>query len=108
MNTVLLGALAMASAIAGLFFLRFWRDTHDRLFLMFALAFWALGINWLGLGALGDASVEATTPFYVLRLLAFVLIIVAVADKNRATAPARRPPRATPAARRDWTVPDSR
>ena len=49
MQPIVLGALAMASAVAGLFFLRFWRETRDRLFAMFALAFWVLGVNWLGL-----------------------------------------------------------
>ncbi len=99
MNDVLLGALAMASTIAGLFFLRFWRDTRDRLFLMFALAFWALAVNWFGLGMMRDSTIEAKTPFYVVRLLGFLLIVVAIADKNRATARTTpRPPRRQPAA----------
>jgi hypothetical protein len=92
MTNALLGAVAMASAVAGLFFLRFWRDTRDRLFLMFGLAFWTLSFNWIGLVALSDASVESRTPFYVMRLLAFLLIVVAIADKNRAAARSRRPP----------------
>jgi hypothetical protein len=82
MQSVALGALVMASAVAGLFFLRFWRETRDRLFAMFALAFWVLGVNWLGL-ALSEQP-ETRTFFYVLRLLAFVLILVAIVDKNRA------------------------
>jgi hypothetical protein len=45
---VAMGALAMAFAVAGLFFLRFWRDTKDRLFAFFALAFFALAANRLG------------------------------------------------------------
>jgi hypothetical protein len=81
MIQMLLGALVTASFVVGLFFARFWRDTHDRLFLMFALAFWVLAANWLGLGL--TEKPEARTFFYVLRLIAFALIIVAIIDKNR-------------------------
>ena len=35
----LLGAIAMASLVAALFFFRFWRQTHDAFFLLFATAF---------------------------------------------------------------------
>jgi hypothetical protein len=86
---LLLGALVMASATAGLFFLRFWRETRDRLFAMFALAFWTLAVNWLGL-ALTAAPEESRTFFYVLRLCAFLLILLAIVDKNRATARPKR------------------
>lgn len=79
---MLLGALVMASAVIGLFFLRFWRDTRDRLFLMFSLAFWVLAANWLGLGLLVREE-EARTLLYVVRLVAYVLILVAIVDKNR-------------------------
>ena len=88
------GALVMGTLVVGLFFLRYWRATGDRLFVMFALAFWALGINWLGLALLATTH-EARTAFYLLRLLAFVLILAAIADKNRgrrAAGRAARPP----------------
>ena len=39
LNAVLMGAVAMASFVAMLFFLRFWRQTRDSLFLLFAIAF---------------------------------------------------------------------
>jgi len=84
---VLLGVTVLASATAGLFFLRFWRDTHDRLFALFAVAFWLLALNWLGLAVVAEPE-EARTLLYLVRLAAFVLIIVAIVDKNRA---ARRP-----------------
>ena len=44
------GAIAMGCLIAGLFFLRFWRDSRDGLFLNFALAFWIFAINYGVLG----------------------------------------------------------
>lgn len=77
------GASAMAAAVAGLFFMKFWRQTGDRFFLVFGLAFWALCLNWAGLAAT-SAGDESRTYLYLIRLAAFVLILVGVADKNRA------------------------
>jgi hypothetical protein len=84
-NRFLLGGLVMACAVVGLFFLRFWRKTRDRLFLIFALAFWLLGTNWLFL-AFVEAD-ETRTWLYVLRLVAFCLIIYGIVDKNRQRTP---------------------
>jgi uncharacterized protein DUF5985 len=76
------GAIAMGSAVAGLFFLRFWRATHDRLFVYFAAAFWALAVERVMFVAL---SVHEDTQHWVflVRLAAFLLIIAAIIDKNR-------------------------
>jgi Family of unknown function (DUF5985) len=82
MEEFMIGAIAMGSAIAALFFLRFWRDTGDRLFFMFALSFLLLGITRLGL-AFSHDSVEGETHWYWVRLVAFVLILIAIVDKNR-------------------------
>ncbi|MGH9889196.1 MAG: DUF5985 family protein, partial [bacterium] len=77
------GASAMAALVAGLFFMRFWRQTRDRFFLVFGLAFWALCLNWVGLAATSGGD-ESRTYFYLVRLAAFVLILAGVADRNRA------------------------
>lgn len=82
MNEFLWGALAMASWVAGLFFLQFWRSTRDRLFLFFCLAFWVFSLTWIGLGVL-QPPLESRHYTYVFRLLAFALIIVGIVDKNR-------------------------
>ncbi|MEO8185155.1 MAG: DUF5985 family protein [Deltaproteobacteria bacterium] len=82
MNQLLCGALTMAAWVAGLFFFRFWRVSGDRLFLFFLLAFWSLALNWLGLALLPAAS-ESRHGVFLLRLLAFALIIAGVVDKNR-------------------------
>lgn len=77
------GALFLGYALSSLFFLRFWRDSRDRLFGMFALAFAMLATQRLLLGlALGREAFELL--YYGLRLLAFLVIIVAIVDKNRA------------------------
>lgn len=82
-NQLLLGAIAMASVIVALFFLRFWRNTRDRFFLFFAIAFGLEGINRVLL-ALNQGSSEHEPIYYVIRLLSFVLILIAIVDKNRA------------------------
>jgi uncharacterized membrane protein HdeD (DUF308 family) len=112
MEQFVMGAIAMASTMAALFFLRFWRDTGDRLFAMFALAFLLLGITRFGLAmsheapaveaaAVADESAqdaappeepdaeqtpevdESKTHWYWVRFAAFLLILIAIADKNR-------------------------
>lgn len=82
LDAFLLGASAMGSLAAALFFLRFFRRTHDRFFLLFSAAFAIEGLSRLPL-ALGAPSSE-TEPFYYLpRLVAFSLIALAVILKNR-------------------------
>lgn len=76
------GMLAMASLVAGLFFLRYWKVTGDRLFAFFALAFAMLSINYLVLTAV-DPAFEARHLIYLIRLAGFLLIIVGIVDKNR-------------------------
>ncbi|HEX5726285.1 MAG TPA: DUF5985 family protein [Longimicrobiaceae bacterium] len=82
MTSVVAGALAMGYFVACLYFLKFWRDLRDRLFLLFAVAFALLAVQRVAL-ALVAGDPEAALPLYGLRLLAFVLIIVAIVDKNR-------------------------
>jgi hypothetical protein len=74
------GAIAMCFALAGLFFLRFWRDTRDRLFLLFALSFWIQSFTRLGLSLIGQPDDSAY--WYLIRLGAFLLIVAAIAMKN--------------------------
>ena len=83
MNLMLLGAIAMASLTIGLFFLRFWRATGDRFFLFFAISFCVEGLNRAALGLMSHPN-EETPFFYLVRLLSFALILVAIVDKNRA------------------------
>ncbi len=83
MTSVILGAVAMASLVASLFFIRFWRQTRDRFFLFFAIAFGVDAVSRTIL-ALGDISKEHEPFFYLARLVTFGLIIIAIIDKNRA------------------------
>ncbi len=81
-SAVLQGAVAMASGVAALFFLRFWRQTRDSFFLFFAAAF---AIDALARFVLGFAELsEETQPLvYGARLNTFGLIIIAIIRKNR-------------------------
>jgi len=76
------GLITMGFLISGLFFIRYWVRTRDMLFAAFAAAFWLLGANQTLL-ALSDLPVEERSWMYLLRLAAFVIIITAVALKNR-------------------------
>ncbi len=76
------GAVTMGFAIAGLFFLRFWRRTGEGLFLAFAVAFWLLGLGQ-ALLAFTDIPVEERSWLYLLRLAAFSLILISIWLKNR-------------------------
>jgi hypothetical protein len=79
MNDLLRGAVAACCLVAGLFFLRFWTLTRDRLFLLFCVAFWVFAVNWVLLCFDGPLSGH----LYVLRLLTFAIIAAAIVDKNR-------------------------
>lgn len=76
------GLLTMAHLVAALLFLRFWRVSRDRLFVFFGAAFAALAANWLGLGLI-DPELEPRHYVYVIRFIAFVLLIAGIIDKNR-------------------------
>ena len=78
------GMVSAGFLIAGLFFLRFWRRTDDGLFLSFGLAFWLLGVAQ-ALLALGNVPIEERSWIYLIRLSAFLLILLAIYRKNRAT-----------------------
>jgi hypothetical protein len=76
------GATALACFAVAIFFVRFWRETRDRLFLLFAIAFAFMTVNRTVLVVLVPSK-ESEPWAYLLRLAAFVLIAFAVADKNR-------------------------
>ncbi|MGC2129157.1 MAG: DUF5985 family protein [Candidatus Aquilonibacter sp.] len=82
MAPFLSGAIMMGCFVAAAFFWRSWQRTTDRLFIWFALSFLILGVERLAIVAT-DAA-ETTTPWvYLLRILAFALIAIAIVEKNR-------------------------
>lgn len=81
MTDLVYGALAAGYLIAGVFFLRFWARTHERLLLIFALAFWMLALSQTLLGVL-DLEREEQSWLYLIRLAAFTLIIAGIVSVN--------------------------
>ena len=75
------GALVVMSALAGVFFGRYWWLSRDRFFLWFAGAFLTFGINWALL--VYDHASEYTFYIYAIRLLGFLQILTAIVLKNR-------------------------
>jgi hypothetical protein len=83
MAQFLTGAMAMAFGVIGLYFFKFWKRTHDRLFFVFGCSFWLLAVTRIGLVVTNSDESHA---WYGLRLVAFLLILYAIWDKNRPTA----------------------
>jgi O-antigen/teichoic acid export membrane protein len=81
MSDFLQGATMLAAFAIAVFFLRYWRDTADRLFGVFAAAFALFGVSRAALHVL-DADSETRVWVYALRAAAFLAIIVAIVDKN--------------------------
>jgi hypothetical protein len=86
------GALAMGDVVAALFFTKFWRRTRLPLFGWFAVAFALLAVQRLMLVVAdpraGDHD-DGLPWSYVVRLLAFVLLLVGIVAHNRAPRRAR-------------------
>jgi len=81
MNGFLLGGIAVAAAVAGLIFLRYYRRTRDPFFLFFAASF---GLESLGriLSVLVPAFDDNNSGIFILRLIAYSLILLAITLKN--------------------------
>lgn len=79
------GMIVMADLVAALAFLKFWRNSHDRLFAFFTAAFVLLAVQ-RSLLTLWDGGDAGEVLLYALRALAFVVIFVGIVDKNRASA----------------------
>jgi len=81
MESFLLGVIATCSIAAGLFFLKFWRETRDSFFLSFAASFIIEGLNRVSVLLLPQPN-EGSPRIYLIRLFAFLLILVAIIRKN--------------------------
>lgn len=80
--SALMGAVAMASFVAMLFFLRYWRQTADVFFLLFAGAF-GVDAATRAILALWRLPEDTEPLVYLARLGTFGLIIAAIVLKNR-------------------------
>jgi hypothetical protein len=78
----LLGVIVTGSATAGAFFLRFWLKTRDPLFLAFSASFLIEAGNRIGFLWLKNPN-EGAAGIYLVRLVSYLLILVAIVNKNR-------------------------
>jgi uncharacterized membrane protein len=76
------GAVVLGFLTCGLFFFRFWRRTRDQLFLAFAISFALLGVGQTVV-ALAQIPTEEKGALYLIRLIAFLVILLAIYLKNR-------------------------
>ena len=80
----LIGVISTSSVTAGVFFLKFWRQTRDPLFLAFAVSFIVEGLNRAAV-LFVDKPNEGSPLIYIVRLFAFLLILAAILKKNYGT-----------------------
>ena len=78
----LLGVIVTCSFVAAGFFARFWYAARDLLFLGFAAAFILEGLNRTAFLFLDNPN-EGNSYIYIIRLLSYLLILAAIANKNR-------------------------
>lgn len=78
----------MGAFVSGLCFLRFWRKTQDRLFLIFSVSFLLMGLERMAL-ALQKNDGENNVLLYLMRLASFFLILYGIWDKNRPSHPSK-------------------
>ncbi len=87
LNYAVAGGIVIAAAAIALFFTKFWRVSHERLFLILAFAFLLLAVERVALLfqplPFVPLQEESRHWLYVLRLVAFLSITAAVIDKNR-------------------------
>ncbi|MGZ8288033.1 MAG: DUF5985 family protein [Telluria sp.] len=81
MNDILVGAIAMASLVIAMVFMRYWRNTGDRFFLWFALSFAIEGAHRI-YSSMASAMLEDSALHYIIRLVAYGLILWAIFEKN--------------------------
>jgi hypothetical protein len=78
----LLGVIVTASLAAGAYFLKFWRQTRDPLFLSFACAFLIEGINRTCF-LFVESPESGSVVLYSVRLVSYLVILGGIAYKNR-------------------------
>lgn len=81
-HDMLAGAIALGSLAVGLFFFRYWYISRDRFFLYFALSFWIEGLSRIHMGLNSDIP-EDLPVYYMIRILSYGLILLAIWEKNR-------------------------
>lgn len=82
-STALSGAIMLGHLVIAAFFWRYWIKTRERLFVFFTIAFLLLALERLALMAGSGIEAPDRPLIYVTRLIAFLVIIIAIWDANR-------------------------
>lgn len=84
------GIYMIGFAASGLIFLKFYRSTGDKFFRYFAYACWMLAAERIALffvsipfPSIPTIDSESESWIYIIRLVAFMIILFAIYDKNR-------------------------
>jgi hypothetical protein len=77
------GAVVLGFVTCALFFMRFWKRSREGLFLAFGLAFFLFGLGQTIL-TVGSIPTEERGSIYLIRLVAYLLILTAIIRQNRA------------------------
>ena len=78
------GTLMLGYVVEGVFFLRSWKWTQDRLFLLFAIAFLILGTQRTALFISAQMDKNRSALLYGIRLVAFLLFLAAISTRTGA------------------------
>lgn len=81
LTTFISGAIVSLHLVIALFFLKFYRKTHDWLFVAFALAFGIEGLNRIRFLLIEHPN-EGSFGIYAVRAVAFLIVLVAILAKN--------------------------
>jgi hypothetical protein len=82
MHEFFAGLYVAFSLVATVFLMKFWRDSRDSLFVKFAAALLLLALERVMLVGVSVTDEDGSNIVFVLRLIAFSLIIWAMIDKN--------------------------
>jgi hypothetical protein len=81
MDQFLRGVTAAGCLTIGLFFLRFFQRDRDRLFMFFSLSFFLLAADRIALAVASAGGITTAIPYWA-RAFAYLLITLAILDKN--------------------------
>jgi uncharacterized membrane protein len=75
------GAIAIGYLVVAIFFIQFWLETHERVFLFFATGFVVLTIHRALLG-LANEDLDWRAVTFSLRLAGYVIILIGIIDRR--------------------------
>ncbi len=88
------GICMITFAASGVFFLKYYKASGDRFFRLFSFACWFLAVERIALLFVTSQFTSVPTPeskseswVFIFRMIAFLLIMFAIYDKNKRSSP---------------------